>query len=156
MTQEEKRAQIVTEARSWIGTPYHARARTKGAGCECGSLLMGIAVNCGLVKDEALEMFSLDCWAHWTDDKYRLRVMRHARRVLDGVAYRTTNILPGCLILTRAAGCKWFNHGAFVTKWPMIVHSVMPHVEEVDSTTHHLWAFKPIEVYDFDFSRLEQ
>lgn len=33
---------IVTLARSWIGTPYHNMAAVKGRGCDCLGLLRGI------------------------------------------------------------------------------------------------------------------
>jgi len=37
--QEEK---VVTLARSWIGTPYHNKAATKGVGVDCIGLIRGI------------------------------------------------------------------------------------------------------------------
>jgi len=37
-----KRSQIVTEARQWIGTPYHRQASLKGVGCDCLGLVRGI------------------------------------------------------------------------------------------------------------------
>lgn len=36
------REQIVTEARSWLGTPYQHQASCKGAGCDCLGLLRGV------------------------------------------------------------------------------------------------------------------
>ncbi|QDP53532.1 MAG: hypothetical protein GOVbin4933_78 [Prokaryotic dsDNA virus sp.] len=34
--------EIVTLARSWIGTPYHNMAAAKGKGCDCLGLLRGV------------------------------------------------------------------------------------------------------------------
>ena len=34
-----KRAALIEEARSWLGTPYHYRAAVKGAGCDCVGLI---------------------------------------------------------------------------------------------------------------------
>jgi len=150
----DHRAQIVSEARSWIGTPYVIRARVKGAGCDCGSLLMSIGVNAGMIDDFELETYSIDCWQHWSDEKYLRAVMRNTEKVLEGVAYKTTVIRPGCLILTRTPSAKFFNHGAIVTDWPKIVHAVTPQVEEVDATKHWLWAYRPIAA--FDFNRVNQ
>jgi NlpC/P60 family putative phage cell wall peptidase len=36
------RSQIVTEARSWIGTPYQHQASLKGVGCDCLGLVRGV------------------------------------------------------------------------------------------------------------------
>ena len=33
---------IVTEARGWIGTPYHHQASLKGVGCDCLGLIRGV------------------------------------------------------------------------------------------------------------------
>ncbi len=43
------REQVVAEARSWLGTPYHHQAHAKGVGCDCGGLIGGVAVALGLV-----------------------------------------------------------------------------------------------------------
>ena len=43
------RAEVVAEARRWIGTPFRHQARVRGAGCDCGGMVGGIAVALGLV-----------------------------------------------------------------------------------------------------------
>jgi NlpC/P60 family putative phage cell wall peptidase len=35
-------ARIVAEALSWCGTPFHAGAAVKGAGCDCYGLVVGV------------------------------------------------------------------------------------------------------------------
>jgi hypothetical protein len=100
------------------------------------------------------------CREHWNDDgrgfggvldeKYLKRVMVHTAKVLEGVAYRSTPILAGSLVLTRAAGCKFYNHGGIVTEWPRLVHAVDPRVQEADASMHHLWAYREIGVFHFN------
>lgn len=145
----EMRTAVVAEATSWIGTPYHMRGRVKGAGADCGSLLLAIAVACGLIADEELEAYSADCWVHWSDEKYMRHILRYTVKMMEAVAYRSAAILPGTLVLTRTKDSKWFNHGAFVIKWPMIVHAVHPAVELADATSHPLWAFRTVSAFDF-------
>ena len=43
------RADVVAEARRWLGTPFHHQARLRGVGCDCGGLVGGVAVSLGLV-----------------------------------------------------------------------------------------------------------
>lgn len=43
------RMDIVAEARSWIGTPFHHQARLKGVGVDCAGLVIGVARALGLV-----------------------------------------------------------------------------------------------------------
>ena len=39
---------IVTQARTWIGTPFHHQARLKGKGCDCLGLIVGVVDELGL------------------------------------------------------------------------------------------------------------
>ena len=34
--------EIVTQARTWLGTPFHHQARLKGKGCDCLGLVVGV------------------------------------------------------------------------------------------------------------------
>ena len=34
---------IITEARSWVGTPFHHQGRAKGSGCDCAGLILEVA-----------------------------------------------------------------------------------------------------------------
>jgi NlpC/P60 family putative phage cell wall peptidase len=43
------RAEIVAEARAWIGTPFHAQGHVKGIGCDCAGLIRGVAMAKSLV-----------------------------------------------------------------------------------------------------------
>lgn len=41
-------ADIVTEARTWVGTPFHHQARLKGVGVDCAGVVIGVAHALGL------------------------------------------------------------------------------------------------------------
>jgi NlpC/P60 family putative phage cell wall peptidase len=43
------RADVVAEARTWIGTPWQHQAHAKGIGADCAGLIGGVAVALGLV-----------------------------------------------------------------------------------------------------------
>jgi cell wall-associated NlpC family hydrolase len=45
-------AQVVAQARTWIGTPFHHQARLKGVGVDCAGLVIGVARDLGLVQQE--------------------------------------------------------------------------------------------------------
>lgn len=50
------RAQVVAEARSWIGTKYLHQAEMKGVGADCGGLIRGVSVALGLIPENYKEM----------------------------------------------------------------------------------------------------
>jgi NlpC/P60 family putative phage cell wall peptidase len=43
------RADVIAEARRWMGTPFQHQGRTRGLGCDCRGLVGGVAVALGLV-----------------------------------------------------------------------------------------------------------
>lgn len=43
---------VVTEARTWLGTPFHHQARLKGVGVDCVGLVIGVARSLGLVAPD--------------------------------------------------------------------------------------------------------
>jgi len=45
----DKRAAIVTEARRWMGTPYHHQAALRGVGVDCVGLIRGVGFACGVL-----------------------------------------------------------------------------------------------------------
>lgn len=71
---------IVTCARSWVGTPYHHQARLKGVGVDCAGLVIGVARELGRVAPEfdvAGYARRPDGWSFlaWADE-YMTRVPR--------------------------------------------------------------------------------
>lgn len=44
-----KRADVIAEARKWIGTPFHHQACKLGEGADCGQLVVGVGVALGLM-----------------------------------------------------------------------------------------------------------
>lgn len=49
------RAEVVNEARRWIGTRYRHQASLCGVGCDCVGLLVGVARTLGLAPDDVRE-----------------------------------------------------------------------------------------------------
>lgn len=46
------RADVVLEARRWLGTPWHHQARLRGVGADCGGLIGGVPVATGLLPPD--------------------------------------------------------------------------------------------------------
>lgn len=142
------REQIVEEARSFIGTPYHLGGRAKGVGVDCGTFLLLVYQKLGLIDDEDLGVYGHDWWLHVKEEKYMLHVLRHAKQMAERVMYRSDNVEPGNMILVHAAKSRVYNHGGIVTQWPMIIHSVHGGVQEADASRHPMWAYHEIVVFD--------
>jgi cell wall-associated NlpC family hydrolase len=148
-TLTDRRAALVAEARSWIGTPYHFGAMLKGIGCDCGTLLLGVLQACGYARGEKIERFTQDWFCHTSEERYAKRLMRNATLVVQAISYATLEARPGDLVLTHHQKIETirFNHGGIVTEWPKVIHAVDPHVEEIDASKHWMWNFREVAVY---------
>ena len=148
-----ERKSAVEIARSWIGTQYILGGRVKNAGCDCGTLLAEYAIECGLCTRESLEdigLYSHDWFCNTSEERYLFRLMRHARKALEGVCRGSivTEAKPGCLVLFKAVRSPLYNHGGIIVAWPQIIHAVDPCVVESDATRHYLTSFTTMCVFD--------
>ncbi|MES2959809.1 MAG: hypothetical protein V4792_16590 [Pseudomonadota bacterium] len=46
------RAEVVAEARTWLGTPWQHQAHARGLGCDCAGLIRGVLIGCGLMPPQ--------------------------------------------------------------------------------------------------------
>jgi NlpC/P60 family putative phage cell wall peptidase len=51
------REQIVAEARTWLGTPFHHQGRLRGVGVDCGGLILGVGKALGLMDYAAAPVY---------------------------------------------------------------------------------------------------
>jgi len=58
------RQQIIDEARTWLGTPWHHRARVKGAGVDCVMLLCEVYETTGAIPHVEPEYYPIDVMMH--------------------------------------------------------------------------------------------
>lgn len=147
---------LVEAARSWVGTPYHHRARIKGVGADCGQLVIAAHVEAGLVEDFETGFYTTDWHLHRYEDRYIEFVERYLRRIDDAelsIDQRLSDDpaygAPSASVIVFKVG-RTFSHGGIVTDWPMMVHAYMPSgiVEEV-SVLNTPMARRPMRIYMF-------
>jgi hypothetical protein len=120
MTENEsvERAAIVAAARSWIGTPYHNCADVKGAGVDCGMLLVRVFVDGGLCPRFDPRPYPADWHLHRGEERYLGFLFDRCREVAEP--------LPGDIMVLRYGRC--YSHGGIVTRAKpcAIVHAFHP------------------------------
>ncbi|WP_034993700.1 hypothetical protein [Beijerinckia mobilis] len=105
MPEAEERALVVAEARRWIGTPYHSCADIRGAGVDCGMLLVRVFVDTGLTPPFDPRPYPPDWHLHRSEERYLGFVRDHCKEVeVPG---------PGDIIVFRYGRC--YAHGGIVT-----------------------------------------
>jgi cell wall-associated NlpC family hydrolase len=113
MTEQEQRAAVIEEAKTWLGTPYHLNARIKGVGVDCGTFLIASFYGAGLIEDVDLGTSYADFNLHRSDEIYLKWILKYCRQV--------ETPQPGDIILYRFG--RILSHGALVVDYPRIIHA---------------------------------
>lgn len=113
MTPAEQRAAILEEARSWIGTPFHHRARVKGVGVDCAQLVIAVYASVGLIEDFQPADYPPDWHLHRSEERFLNYVVDRARQVESPE--------PGDLMLMQFGRC--YSHGAILVDRATCIHA---------------------------------
>ena len=114
---EELRAAIVAEARTWIGTPYQHQASLKGVGCDCLGLIRGVWRAVYGEEPEAVPPYAPD-WAEASGgDPFADAAARHF------VPVDPADLACGDLLLFRWRAGLPAKHAALATAPDTMVHA---------------------------------
>ncbi|WP_445364891.1 hypothetical protein ACJJJB_00020 (plasmid) [Microbulbifer sp. ANSA001] len=114
MTEEAQRAAVIAEAETWLNTPYRHQARVKGAGVDCGMLLLEVFSAAGVIEAQTVGDYSRDFHLHRNEERYLEQLLRYADEI-------TGPPQPGDIAVWRFG--RSYAHGALVVSWPTIIHS---------------------------------
>jgi cell wall-associated NlpC family hydrolase len=108
-----KREQAVEEAKTWLRTPFVQNAAVKGAGVDCGRLL--VEVYRGIVPvPQFVPRFSRDWHLHTREERFIDLLSKFAREVERGPE-------PGDITLFQVG--RVYGHAGIVIDWPVVIHS---------------------------------
>jgi NlpC/P60 family putative phage cell wall peptidase len=107
----------VSEARSWIGTPYRHQASLKGVGCDCLGLLRGVWRALYGAEPEPMPAYAPD----WAEAKGEERVVAAARRHL--IEIESSEAAPGDVLLFRWRPHLPAKHAAILTAGDRMIHA---------------------------------
>src|SRR4051795_10765937 len=105
---------IITEARTWIGTPYRHQASLKGVGCDCLGLLRGVWRAVVGAEPEAAPPYAPD----WAEAGGSEALLAAARRHLIAI----DDWEPGDVLLFRWRAGHPAKHCAIATGPDRMVH----------------------------------
>lgn len=109
------RADVVAEALSWLGTPYHHLADVKGAGVDCAMLLVRVYAALGLIPaDTDPRPYSEQWHLHHGEEMYLGWLQRHARF--------TDSPQPGDVAVWRFG--RTYSHGGILVEPATVVHAL--------------------------------
>lgn len=111
------RAQIVAEARSWLGTPYRHQGSLKGVGCDCLGLVRGVWRALYGGEPETIPPYARD-WAESTGGE---PLAEAGFRNLMPVAL--SDCAPGDVLLFRWRAGLVAKHAAIATTTDQMIHA---------------------------------
>lgn len=114
----QTRQNVVSEARTWLSTPYHHQASIKGVGVDCIMLMVEVYKTCGLLAaDFDPRPYTHDWHLHRSDEIYLGGVESYARQV--------SAPQPGDIAMFQFGRCV--SHAAIVIAWPLVIHAYIDH-----------------------------
>ncbi len=111
------RQQIVQEARTWIGTPYHHQASLKGVGCDCLGLIRGVWRALYGEEPEAPPPYTPD----WAEARGSETLLYAATRHLQTIDMADAG--PGNVVLFRWRNQLPAKHCAILTGPETMIHA---------------------------------
>jgi NlpC/P60 family putative phage cell wall peptidase len=136
-------AEVVAEARSWLGTPWRHQAYLKGVGCDCAGLVRGVG--------NALALFDTRDGAPGTEvfkGYGRKPEPRKMLRALDRFMLRRRGEpLPGSVLLLRFDRDP--QHLAILTGEGTIVHALATVGKVVEHRLSPDWRARVVAAWEF-------
>ena len=108
------RIRVCLAAKSWLGTPYHHQGRVKGAGVDCGTLILEVYAEAGLVPHIDPGNYAYRWFLHNSKDFFL--------EIVDLYAKPTDAPEAGDVLLYRQG--RAVSHGAIILNYPEIIHCI--------------------------------
>jgi cell wall-associated NlpC family hydrolase len=120
MTESEFRTAIATEAKTWIGTPYHANGALKGVGVNCAQFLFCVAKAAQVLEPNAPlpRWYTPQLATHSKEERLIAYVTSYGAIEISEAQVKT-----GDVVLYKTGQAH--GHAAIVLDWPQIIH-VLP------------------------------
>jgi cell wall-associated NlpC family hydrolase len=104
--------EIVAQARTWLGTPYHHHGRVKGVGVDCAQILIAVFAAAGVIDEFDPGAYPRDWHLSHCEEIYA--------RWLDKFGERVQTPAPGDVALYKFG--RAHSHGGIVTP-EGVIHS---------------------------------
>jgi len=110
------RQAIIAAALGWKGTPFHHEAMVKGAGVDCGMLLIAVYREAGLIPDFPVAHYSYQWHLHRSRELYLEYLRQFGREIPEAEQG------PGDVVIWKLG--RVFSHAAIIIEWPHVIHAV--------------------------------
>jgi NlpC/P60 family putative phage cell wall peptidase len=142
------RADIVSEAREWLGTRWQHQASLKGIGSDCIGLVAGVARNVGIVQaDEFFNDAAVRGYGRQPDPRMLLTA---CAKYLEPIQVRDVDVAD--IYLMHPPQYSEPQHFALVSQMfpqPYIIHAYAQARKVVENRLDDVWRARVIGAYRF-------
>jgi len=129
------REAVLTEAQSWIGTRFHHMAQVKGAGVDCGQLLLAVYEACGCMPKVDPGYYPPDFHVHQNLEWYAGIL----KDWCEEFTLSQMQPLPADVVLFKMSDAKVFSHGAIIVDYPWVIHAAFAQKKVVKGDATNGW-----------------
>lgn len=125
-----RRAAVVAEALTWLGTPYHHHARVRGrdGGVDCAQFPIAVYTASAEIPDQA-PTYASQWHLHRSEELYLAQVERFATEV------ERDDVGPGDFVIWRWG--RTFSHGGIMLDGRTVIHSYIGVGVSTDDIDQH-------------------
>lgn len=148
MTREQIVSSILSECRSWIGTPYIHQASLKGVGTDCLGLVRGVWRHLYGVEPETVPAYSSD-WGEVTGEETILKAAQRNFELVNDTAK------PADLLVFRWRSGAIAKHVGILDHDSKFVHAYEG-AGVVEASLSNHWKKRIVGIYRFPTSPLKK
>lgn len=112
------RDDVIREALTWEGTPYHHRAMIKGVGADCAMFPLAVYSSLGLIEPIVAPPYSAQWHLNGAGTEIYLNLVNDVARPIA-----EADAGPGDFVIWRFG--RTFSHGAIILDPPQIIHATI-------------------------------
>jgi cell wall-associated NlpC family hydrolase len=113
------REDVVREALTWVGTPFHHCTGIKGAGVDCAHLLWKVYIAVGMIPDEPLPKYKPQWFMHRKEPLFLQELIKRGAKKIDASAALMGDVLMYDFGIHAA-------HGSIMIDANTIIHAYVP------------------------------
>jgi cell wall-associated NlpC family hydrolase len=173
MTEQEQRARVVTEAKTWLRTPFRHSARLRGIGADCETFICEVFAAAGVFSAQGIPYMPAQWFLNTREELYLNYLSKYAAEYVPRVTLASRPAVvatvsgatagadvdvpttagleagatqPGDIICVRH---RWvYSHGAIVIAWPKVIHCFPPCVMESSVRYNPVFAHRELKFFD--------
>lgn len=135
------RAEILAEARTWIGTPWVHQAACKGAGVDCLHYIAAVAQHFG--SAEAARFFATPEWHSYGREPVPAMLFDGCDALMDRIAI--ADALPADVFVLTSG--KHPMHFGFLTERETLLHAWLVARKVCEHTLDYVWRMRIVRAY---------